>query len=255
MADARVSVIVLRCLGKEKLGDWFRSKRVDAGKLIGLLAGEWERPRHAQIAGDATALYLLQMKGRYDPRSVLAALMKNGRLAQAMHLRHPDSPQYQVNVLSHILDAATGGNGLDRYVIYDVMIGTGAPPTPALLAAVLLTLADRADAPLAKELYLNGLLRFTDFDPKTRAFLDRYAPHGIVLPDRRAVEQAPRQERPQRDVPASQDEQGSYPVPPASGMDLVRELIEAPEASQHHRFPKSSRLVRKVVRPKPGEGQ
>jgi hypothetical protein len=198
-ADARVTAIVLRYLGGNKLTNWFRSHQVNAGQLIAWLAGNWDRPEHARIVCDVTVAYLTEMRGSYDLEPVRAALHKHGYLGQALQLRHPHEPQYQVVVLYRSLLAASGGKGLGPRTVDDVMTGTGLPPTPALLAAVLLLLADPADATLARELYITGLFRYTAFDADTRARLNTYTPRDLMVAERLAIEPAgPRHSKPVR---------------------------------------------------------
>jgi hypothetical protein len=254
MADARVTAIVLEHLGDKKLLDWFRSGRVDIGPLITWLAGEWDRPRHAQLVCDATVRYLREMRGHYDPRTVFAVLHRHGYLAQGLHLRHPGSPQYQVDVLREFLLAASGGAVLNKRAIADVMTGTGMPPTPALLAAVLLLLSDPADAGPAKEMYVTGLFRFTNLDADTRTILDRYTPDGILTPGRLAIEMAPRPEPSPRDQPSQRDDRPPpYVPPPGRQLEHVRNLKEVPEA-RRRRF---SRPLPQLWhdRPKPDSDQ
>jgi hypothetical protein len=255
MGDIRVSAIVLRHLGEDKLNHWLRAKQFDPGHLIACLADEWDRPHHAKVVGDVLVHYLRTMPERYDPRSVLAALQKHRHLAQALQLRHPGPPQYQVFVLSYLLKAAHGGAGLDRSLIADVLAGGGVPPTPALLFAVLLRLADPADAPLARELYVAGQLRFTELAAETRAILDRYTPHEILAPERPAIEQAPRQDRAEHEMPPRPgDPLWAYAEPPGSHLDQLQGLKQTQETGKPARVPRKS-LVRKVYRPKAGEDQ
>jgi hypothetical protein len=157
--------------------NWLRSGKVDIRQLIGWLAGRWDRPHHARILCDVTRQYLTRMSGHYDLREVVAVLQQNGYLAQALHQRHPQLPQYQVDVLVELLLVTTGGHKPDRNAIADFMLGTKTPPTPELLVAVL-TLVDPADASYTRDLYITGQLSFMGLGPETQATLNWLMPTG-----------------------------------------------------------------------------
>lgn len=170
--DPRVLSLVLWYLGGGKLSQWFRSGQLDVRQLIAMLADAWPRVHHARIACEVVLRYLGDMQGHYEPRMLLPALQDCGYLAPALQLRHPDEPQYQVNVLSGFLQAVYGGR-LDRHVATDILGGGSKPPTTALLAATLLMLADKGDAGLVGREFLRGVLSFTDFDVSTQTYLAR----------------------------------------------------------------------------------
>jgi hypothetical protein len=254
IVDARVNAIVLKHLGEKKLNDWFRSRPVDVGQLITWLAGDWGRPHHAKFVCDVTVEYLREMRGQYEPRALLVTLRQHGYLAQVLHLRHPDLPQYQIYVLSEFLLAATGGVRLNMRAVADVMTGTGTPPTPALLAAVLLLLADPADAKRAMDMYLTGLFRFMSLDAHTRAVLEQFTPGSIETPDRLAIERGLQPEPQHHQMPPPRDGR-SLPSasPPERPLDYMRDLKQVPEPKKRRlRLPP---LVQKYERPKPGPDQ
>jgi hypothetical protein len=181
LADLRATAIVKRNLGEAALGNWFRSGQVNAAQLIAMIADEWDRPHHARIICEVALRYLDAMQGKYSPRYLRSRLRAHGYLARALEQHQAGDPQYQADVIRGLLLAAFGPDGLDGNAITDIMTGTSRPPTPALLAAVLLLLTDPADgtlAMLAEKGFVAGLLLFTDFSPGTRQRLSLYCPAG-----------------------------------------------------------------------------
>ena len=174
-ATPLVTAIVLKHLGEKRLTRWFRSGEVNVAELITYLAFRWERPEHARIVCDVTLQYLREEKGHYDLKSLRLALRQHGYLAPAFQSRHPDREQYQVHALWSFLYAAYPGR-LDRYAISQVLAGTDRPPTPALYTAVLMLLARPADALLAEEAFVAGLLTRMPFSEETRNRIKRYVP-------------------------------------------------------------------------------
>jgi hypothetical protein len=92
-------------------------------------------------------------------------------------MRHPDQDQYQVHALYRFLRAAypqaaaTPGQDLSKGAVLQILNGAGAPPTPALLSAVLMLL-DRPGAwQLAWNAYIQGSLTLANFDEPTLARL------------------------------------------------------------------------------------
>jgi hypothetical protein len=186
MAEPVASAIVywhLRKTDERKVSKWLVSGHFDAVQLITLLAGEWTYPEHARIVCDLTLEYLKRAPGQYQPQQVRLALAQHGFLARALQLRHPGQDQYQVHALYRFLTAAypqaasTPGQDLSRAAILQILNGTGAPPTPALLSAVLMLL-DRPGAwQLAWNAYIQGSLTLASFDEPTLARLRARLPH------------------------------------------------------------------------------
>jgi hypothetical protein len=88
---------------------------------------------------------------------------------------------FQINVLWWLLKSAYP-HRLTRADIYHVMIGTAAPPTATLLAAVLLLLGDPADASVARELYTFSSVVTMSLEPKTRRELEKLFLPGSGTP-------------------------------------------------------------------------
>ncbi|HTZ23674.1 MAG TPA: hypothetical protein VMC83_06755 [Streptosporangiaceae bacterium] len=186
MAEPAVSAIVyghLRRTDARRVSKWLVSGHFDAAAVIGLLAGDWTCPEHARIVCDLTLEYLKRAPGLYQPQQVRRALSEHGFLARALQLRHPGEDQYQVHVLYRFLAAAypqaaaTPGQDLSRAAIVQVLNGGGAPPTPALLSAVLMLLHKPGSWQLAWDAYINGSLTLASFDEPTLARLRARLPH------------------------------------------------------------------------------
>jgi len=180
MAEPAVSAIVywhLRKTDERKVSKWLVSGQVDAVQLIGLLAGEWTYPQHARIVCDLTLEYLKRAPGHYQPQQVRLALSQHGFLARALQMRHPDQDQYQVHALYRFLTAAypqaaaTPGQDLSKGAILQILNGAGAPPTPALLSAVLMLLHKPGAWQLAWNAYIQGSLTLANLDEPTLARL------------------------------------------------------------------------------------
>jgi hypothetical protein len=186
MAEPIVSAIVywhLRTTDQKKVNKWLVSGQVDAVQLIDLLAGDWTYPEHARIVCDLALEYLKRAPDHYRPQQVRLALSRHGFLARALQMRHPDQDQYQVHALYRFLvaaypqAAATPGQDLSKGAILQVLNGTGAPPTPALLSAVLMLLHRPGAWQLAWNAYIHGSLTMANFDEQTLARLRARLPH------------------------------------------------------------------------------
>ena len=198
LADPTVSAIVywhLRKTDQRKLNRWLVSGQVDAVELIKLLAHRWRYPQHAQIVCDVTLEYLNKASKHYHPQEIRLALSQHGFLARALQMHHPGDDQYQVHALYRFLKAAypqpaaTPGQDLSSGAIMQIL-STGAPPTPALLSAVLMFL-DRPGAwELAWNAYIRGSLTLPGFDGPTLARLRDRLPH-IDAATMNAPEQRP----------------------------------------------------------------
>jgi hypothetical protein len=150
----------------ERLTRWFASGQVDAVRLITLLAGERDSPPEARMICDLTLNYLETMRRNVRSPALRQALRQHGFLAQVLAGDGVGDDQYQVTALASFLRAAYP-DGLDRPAILQVLAGDGAPPTPALLAAVLTRLARAKDAHLAREAYARGSVTRLNLDPGT----------------------------------------------------------------------------------------
>jgi len=186
MAEPVVSAIVywhLRKTDERKVSKWLVSGEVDAVQLIGLLAGDWPYPEHARIVCDVTLEYLKRAPEQYQSQQVRRALSQHGFLARALQMRHPDQDQYQVHALFRFLTAAypqaaaTPGQDLSKGAILQILSGSGAPPTPALLSAVLMLLHRPGAWQLAWNAYIHGSLTMANFDEPTLTRLRTRLPH------------------------------------------------------------------------------
>jgi hypothetical protein len=150
----------------ERLTRWFASGQVDAVRLVTLLAGERGSPGDAQMICDLTLHYLETTQRNVRSPALRQTLREHGFLARVLAADGVGDDQYQVTALARFLKAAYP-NGLDRPAIMQVLAGGGAPPTPALLAAVLTLLVRPKDAHLAREAYARGSVTLLNLDPDT----------------------------------------------------------------------------------------
>jgi hypothetical protein len=186
LADPLVSAIVhwhLRRTDEKNLNRWLVSGEVDPVQLINLLARDWRYPQHARIVCDVTLEYLKRAPRRYVPLQVRLALREHGFLARALQKRHPDEDQYQVDTLHQFLTAAypqsvlTPGRDLSRNTILQILNGSGPPPTPALLSAVLMLVNKPGTWQLAWRTYVNGSVTLQKLDESTLARVRGRLPH------------------------------------------------------------------------------
>jgi len=177
MRDPISNAIVLTHLNdQQKLLNWLASGDIDVVHLINLLASIWECPAHAKLLCEVTLTYLERELDLYTASDARASLRGHGFLAQALQERHPGKEQYQIHALYRFLQAAYP-SGLRTANIAQVLCGTRNPPTPALLAAVLMRLNTPGDAELAQEAYIYGSLTLMNVDPQTSARLKDRIPH------------------------------------------------------------------------------
>jgi hypothetical protein len=162
---------------EKELNRWYGSGALDPVVLIHWLARDWSRPHHARVVCDLTLDYLRKMPAGYDQGRLRSALRQHGFLAHALHLRHPDKDQYQISVLYQLIRAAyTGVPGQERDAIGQILTGTTNPPTPALLAAVLMNLSTAADIQYAQAAYVHGSLTLLNTHPDTYGRLRELVP-------------------------------------------------------------------------------
>ena len=161
-----------RTADEKKLNKWLLSEDLDIAELIGLLAADWRHPQHARIICDVALDYLWKARGRYESVTVRRALQQHGYLAGALHFRHRGKDQYQISALYQFLKAAYQ-QGIDKQDIVLILAGPSGPPTPALLAAVLMHLRREADCRVAQEAYSYGSLMRMGLDSATTSRLGR----------------------------------------------------------------------------------
>jgi len=150
----------------KRLTRWFASGQVDAVRLVTLLADERGSPGDTRMICDLTLHYLETTQRNVRSPALRQTLRKHGFLARVLAADGVGDDQYQVTALARFLKAAYP-NGLDRPAIMQVLAGGGAPPTPALLAAVLTLLVRPKDAHLAREAYARGSVTLLNLAPDT----------------------------------------------------------------------------------------
>lgn len=173
MADPTTKALVYRQLPDtvKKLTKWYSSREVTDVDLLNLLASGLRHPHHVRLICDVTVDYLRRMGAHCHPDVLRRVLRQHSYLARRLH-SEAGHEQYQINVLCWFLTAAYPDK-LSRQDVYHVMIGTKEPPIPVFLAAVLLMLAEPADAPLARELYAFSSIMTMQIDVKTLRELEK----------------------------------------------------------------------------------
>lgn len=165
--DVRVTAIARYHLGQDRLAEWFRSGQIHVRALIAALAGEWDRPYHADVLYEVTLRYLEWLRGPYHQQAIRTALNAYGYLAAAVRERYPESVQHQVTVLAAFLRAAYPA-GLDKEAVKEVFAVD--PLTRALAQAALRVLADPADLGWAVRMFADRR-GYTDIDSAQEAQL------------------------------------------------------------------------------------
>ncbi len=167
----------------KRLTRWFASGQVDAVRLVTLLAAEHGSPGDTRMICDLTLHYLETTQRNVRSPALRQALREHGFLARVLAADGVGDDQYQVTALARFLKAAYP-NGLDRPAIMQVLANGGAPPTPALLAAVLMLLVRPKDAHLAREAYARGSVTLLNLGPDTAGPLtDRLPLFDYDVPD------------------------------------------------------------------------
>lgn len=151
---------------EKELNKWYGSGELDPVVLLQSLARERIRPHHARVICDLTLDYLRKMPTACNPAQLRSVLRQHGFLAHALHLRHPDKEQYQISVLYQLIRAAYPGAPA-REGIRQILTGTDHPPTPALLAAVLMNLSTVGDIKYAQDAYFHGSLTLMNMHQDT----------------------------------------------------------------------------------------
>jgi hypothetical protein len=109
-----------------------------------------------------------------NPEPIREALRQASFLARALGSNGVGSEQYQVDTLERFLKAAYP-TGPDRPAIMQILTGNRRPPTPPLVAAVLL-LAEPADVEWAADMYARGSILSGGFDSEMRTVLAAKVP-------------------------------------------------------------------------------
>ena len=189
---------------EKELNKWYGSGEINPVVLVDWLAKYWSRRHHARVICDFTLDFLLKAPARYDQASLRSALRRHGFLAHALHMRHPDKEQYQISVLHRFLRAAYQGK-LSRQAIGQILTERSRPPTPALLAAVLMNVSTPGDVQFALNAYVHGSLTLMDMHPDTHHKLRERVP-ALDSASYTDVETEPATGEPATGEPADQDE-------------------------------------------------
>ena len=163
MSDGQTEAVVygqlLRHKEPTKLDNWHRSRQMTPAQLvvelINAVAGRWDRDRHVIHAAMAAAEFANQVPG--DPLPLREALQRHHYLVRLLQTVAHDSDQAQVYVLYRLLRAAYP-TGLSKSDIQQILIDNPDPPSPGLLASVLLQPRPWKDpklAHLAREAYVS----------------------------------------------------------------------------------------------------
>jgi hypothetical protein len=195
--EAKAIVMFLTKERNEKeLNKWYISGEIDPSVLIQWLARDWNRPHHARVVCDLTLDYLHKVPNGYDRGQLRTALRQHGFLAHTLHLRHPGKEQYQIYVLYELIRAAYGNFAVSsRHGIDEILTKTAHPPTPALLAALLMNLSNVGDIQHAQEAYIRGSLTLMETHPTTQRKLNALVP-ALGLTTSYADDVAPDQSHP-----------------------------------------------------------
>jgi hypothetical protein len=168
----------LRKVDAALLSAWHRSGEASPADLIHMLAIQWERPWHARDICDLLLDWLSRMSIPV-PNEITETLGIHGFLAYPLQSNRVGDEQYQVSALYQFL-TYTYRAGLEPKTIHQILTGGSHPPTPPLLAAILLC-AQPHDAEVATHAYTLGLMRRTFASDKAMSehILDRLP----IVPD------------------------------------------------------------------------
>lgn len=159
--DLRLAGIVAAYLGTTQRDTRFRSGQLDPGKLIAVLAEEWDRPHHAKLVLGMTTGYLSTAGGRhggYNRTALLSALREHAHLAPALQDRYPRSGPDQIAALTELLDAVYP-NKLDGASVRAIL-------TPKARTFALLTvLIGKTDDPEVKAWILGQIFETAHKQP------------------------------------------------------------------------------------------
>ena len=173
MSDMRIRAVVYPQLPekliREELDNWYISAKVNAVELINAVAGTWHRPHHAFYASLTAADFMSQMVS--DSDLIREVLQHHGYLGPLLQTVGEGHDNTQVYVLNRFLKTAYP-YGLSEREIRQILIESAEPPSPALLAAVLLRLARLADAQLVQGAYVSRTVQAMNLKPEMLEVLE-----------------------------------------------------------------------------------
>jgi hypothetical protein len=187
--DIRLQVIVSHQLSNDAVQQRFRTGALDASQLIGAAATEELKSDHFRIVCETIIRGLSEPSLRHRFRDIELTLRRYGYLAPMLERRVPGDQQYQVSVLSRLLQGALGGR-LDGKDATRVLAEADAnAPTSSLLAAVSLLLVDPADLPVVLRAYVIGYAKYAGLNAQTSTeLLSLFARAEVPPPDRQVME-------------------------------------------------------------------
>jgi hypothetical protein len=147
---------------KRKLDHWYALAEVNAAQLINAMADHWHQPWHA-LHASRIATDFVSRKDCGSPGAIRTVLQYHSFLANLLQALGDDS--FQLSVLTRFLRAAYP-NGPGRSDIQQILAKNAEPPSPALLAAVLLYLPDDAYLTrIAQQAYIFRTIQAMDLTP------------------------------------------------------------------------------------------
>jgi hypothetical protein len=174
----------------KKLIDWHKTAKVTPDELISTAAGKWNRPYHAHFAIVMTADLMTRVK--WDYLLVRSVLQRHSYLARPLQIAGYGygKDDAQVETLKIFLNTAYPG-GLGERDIRQILLEAAEPPSPALLAAILIQLASQEDAQLAREAYVSRMTLAMNLKPETLEVLKSRLPFANGRRSGSAAETSP----------------------------------------------------------------
>jgi hypothetical protein len=106
VGDDRAAAVAAAALSEAERDLWSAAGLLDVPRLVGLLAGSWDRPQHAALVLDVTVNRLAAVMRDRDSdaaKRAHAALHDRGYLASALRLRHPQARPAQIAALEQLI--------------------------------------------------------------------------------------------------------------------------------------------------------
>jgi hypothetical protein len=197
------------------------------------------RPHHAKIMFGL----LVEAAGMARERQIAAALprlKRNGYFAAALQSSEPGNLQYQVDILTSLLETVHGDN-LDENACREILAGQHRPPTTALLLAVCrLAIPGHAAGILSS--FMLGLMRSPELSNELLAVLAARGMREIAEQEPAIVSGKPGRtgSAPQEDVTRGQGARATH--------EARERLVEAKDQDQQGKG-QESQLLRRLLNP------